>query len=814
MANRSKIRLVEQQKKKPSTRRRKTYDRVKATHGVLRRTTFIMVLCGVLLFIPLIVQLFKMMILEHDKYEAQAINNQIRTVTLTADRGVIYDRNLNKLAASTAVENIFLDPLEINNTNQDKNLIAFGLAAILDVEPTKLLEVMEKTERRYEVIATKQPLDVTQKVREFINENNLTGIHLEPDTQRYYPNTTVAAQVIGFTDPSNNGAEGLEKYYDNVLKGTPGAVITTKGNYETQMLNSYEKLYDAENGNSLVLTIDLTVQEKLEKNLQAAIEKYDVQNGAFAIMMDVNTGAILGCAVLGSYDPNNYLQIWDEEIRAQLDELSVTMDQQRARRDMLKESFDSASPTDSDYAEKKLSYEEAETAYQATAAEYNQIVLNARLRQWRNRCVSDGYEPGSTFKTITLAAALEEGAVNLNNTFYCAGEKNYRDREDTLHCWKEGGHGYETTAQALQNSCNIAFADIGIMLGGDKLYDYIEAFGLLERTGIDMSGEAKGVFHPKSELMQNAQLTTVAFGQSVKPTPIQMIRAVAAVVNGGYVLQPYVVSEILDDKGNVVHKNGRTVIRQAISEDTSRLMCDLMESVVTVGTAGNAKLPGYRIGGKTGTSEKLDVYDENGQQTDDKIVSFVGVAPMDDPKYIVLVALDTPSRRTGIYISGGVMAAPVVRDIFADTLLYLGVQPDYTNVDMQTVNVQMPDVRDMTAAEAAAELASHSLICVTVGSGELVTGQIPEAGSMVPGNSEVIVYLGEPVPDDLIEVPDLSSLTSAEARRRLKNTGLYLQTKGSTKSYASVTDQDYEPGTMVPRGTTITVELTDPTAQD
>ena len=812
MAKNTKIRLVKPGK--PAARRRRRYDRAKAAHGVLRRTAFIMVLCGVLIFIPLFVQLFQMMILQHDAFQAQAINNQSRTVIISADRGVIYDRNLNKLAASTAVENIFLDPLEIKRSKEDKNLIAYGLAEILDLDPAFILQKLEKVDRRYETIAVKQTLDVTQKVREFINENKLVGIHLEPDTQRYYPNTTVAAQVIGFTDTSNNGAEGLEKYYDEYLRGIPGAVITTKGNYETEMPNSDEKLYDAEEGHSLVLTIDLTVQEKLEKNLQAAIEKYDVQNGAFAIMMDVNTGAILGSAVLGGYDPNAYLEVYDPEIRAQLEELSEQMDAERDARDRRKEALEKASESEAGYADKKLAYEQAEAAYQQTAAEYNKMVLNARLRQWRNRCVSDGYEPGSTFKTITLAAALEEGAIGLNNTFYCAGEKNYRDREATLHCWKEGGHGYENTAQALQNSCNIAFADIGLLLGGEKLYDAIEAFGLLERTGVDMSGEAKGVFHPKSELMQNAQLTTVAFGQSVKPTPIQMIRAVAAVVNGGYVLQPYVVSEILDDKGNVVHKNGRTVIRQAISEDTSKLMCELMESVVTVGTAGNAKLPGYRIGGKTGTSEKLDVYDENGQQTEDKIVSFVGVAPMDNPKYIVLVALDTPSRKTGIYISGGVMAAPVVRDIFADTLLYLGVQPDYTNVDMTTVNVQMPEVRDMTAAEAAAELASHSLTCVTVGSGELVTGQIPEAGSMVPGNSEVIVYLGEEVPDDLIEVPNLKDLTSAQARKIVNNSGLYLQTKGSTQSYASVTDQDYDPGTMVPRGTTITVELTDPTAQD
>ena len=435
------------------------------------------------------------------------------------------------------------------------------------------------------------------------------------------------------------------------------------------------------------------------------------------------------------------------------------------------------------------------------------------MKQWRNRCVSDGYEPGSTFKTITLAAALEEQAVDLNTTFYCSGAKDYRDRESTLHCWKETGHGYETLPKALQNSCNIAFADIGILLGGSKLYEYINALGLMEKTGIDMAGETTGVFHSREKLMENAQLTTVAFGQSVKPTPIQMVRAISAVVNGGYVLKPYVVSEILDENGTVIQKNGKTVLRQAISAETSKLMCSLIESVVTDGTASNAKLPGFRVGGKTGTSEKLDVY-ENGVQTKDRIVSFVGIAPMDHPQYICLVALDSPSRETGIYVSGGVMAAPVVRDIFADTLLYLGVQPDYTDVDMSTVNVLMPDVRDQDEESAAALLEAQSLTYTTVGSGEVVSGQIPAPGEQLPGNSKVILYLGAPVPTDEVTVPNLKNLTPDEAKAVMENSGLYLQTKGSYRYYSVVTDQDYAPGETVPRGTTVTVELTDQTALD
>ena len=779
LGKRSKIKIV-----RPS--KRPAYDRKKATNGVMLRTTITMILCGVLIFIPLFVQLFRLMIPQHDENVSRAIRNQTRMTSVPADRGTIYDRNMKVLASSTAVETVFIDPLEIQNSEQNLDLIANGLAQILDVDPNMIREKAAKVGRRYEVIAAKQEWDVAEQVRTFITDNELRGIHLEPDSKRHYATPATAAQVIGFTNAENKGAEGLEAYYDKTLQGTPGAVITIKGNYETEMPDSTEKLYEAQDGSSLVLTIDEQVQRVLQKNLQAAIEKYSIQHGGFAIMMDVNTGEILGMAIEGSYDPNNYLEITDLHDLEELDEISKAMDEVEP---------------DSD-------------EYKALIDQYNKAVAADRLRMWRNRCVSDGYEPGSTFKTITLAGALDSGAVDLNTTFYCAGEKNYPGREATLHCWKPEGHHAENTAQALQNSCNIAFADIGLKMGGETLYNYVDAFGLLEKTGIDMQGEALGVFHPKDEFVKNAQLTTIAFGQSVKPTPIQMVRAIAAVVNGGYLLKPYVVSEVLDGNGNVVQKNSRTVIRQVISNETSELMCNLIESVVTEGTGGNAKLTGYRVGGKTGSSEKLDVYDENGNQTDDLIVSFVGIVPMDSPKYICLVALDTPKKGTGFHVSGGVMAAPVVRDIFADTLLYLGLQPDYTDVDMRTVNVQMPDVRDLTENEASEKLAAESLTYLKVGTGETVTGTIPAQGEMLPGNSKVILYMGEPVPTDKVTVPDLSNLTLAQANAVLTNSGLYVQTKGSSLYYAVITDQDYEPGTEVPRGTTVTVELTDTTALD
>ncbi len=757
----------------------------------MRRATGLMLAAAVLLVVPLSIGLFSLMIVNHDKYESQAIDNQTRSTAITADRGVIYDRNMNVLAASTTVENVFLDPLEISQAEEDVNFIAQGLSSILDVDATWIAQQTEDTKMRYKVIAKKQPQEVADQVREFISTNGLTGIHLESDSQRYYPHGMLASQLLGFTNATNEGAEGLEAYYDDTLQGTAGAVVTTKGNYETEMLYNYEKYYEATDGYSLVLAVDATVQYYLEKNLQAAIEKYDVQNGAFAIMMDVNTGAVLGMATLGGYDPNNYLEITDEATLAELAELETEMNQQT----------------------------EGTTAYTEAKTLYNEAVAAARLKQWRNRNVSDGYEPGSTFKTITLAAALEEGAVSLDSSFYCGGAEDIPGREQTLHCWKATGHGAQQTPQALQNSCNIAFAHIGLQLGGEKLYQYVEAFGLMEKTGIDTTGEAVGYFYDEELLSNNdkygtSYLTTASFGQSFKVTPIQLVRAISAVVNGGYLLKPYVVDQVLDSEGNVVQQNQKTVLRQVISEDTSAIMCQLMESVVTDGTAGNAALSGYRIGGKTGTSEKLDVFDENGNAVDDKIVSFVGVAPMDDPQYIVLVALDTPSTSTGVYISGGVMAAPVTRDIFADTLPYLGVQPDYSQIDMATVNVEMPAVTAMTEQEAKEALAAQSLTYIVVGEGQQVTGQIPEAGAQIPGNSEVILYMGEEVPKDKVTVPDLTGMSRSQANNALTSLGLYLQTKGSTSSLATVTSQDISPGTEVARGTTITAEYTDHSAQD
>ena len=768
----------------------------RANRMILRRTLFLMVLCGIVAFIPLIATLYKLMIVEHDHYEALAINNQTRSTRLTAARGEIYDRNMNILAASTTVETVFIDPNEIAKEMEKPensgllDTIANGLSNILGVEPDFVRMQAADTKYRYKAIERKISEELADEVRTFINDNKIKGVYLETDAKRYYPYSSLGAQLLGFVSDDNIGTEGLEAYYNSYLEGVAGKVVTTKGNYGSEMPYTFEKYYDATNGDSLVLTIDTTVQSYLEKNLQAAIDRYEIQNGAFGIVMDVNSGAIVAMATLG-FDPNDHRAIYDEVLNERLEQQY----QQLLRLQKGTEEFEKAK------------------------TEYNQAVAAARLKQWRNRCVSDGYEPGSTFKVISLAEALDCGAATVNDTYYCSGAEKIADREQVVHCWKAAGHGAETTAQALGNSCNIAFGHIGVQLGGTRFYEYAQDFGITERTGIDLPGEAWGYFFDFETLTKGyASVISGAFGQTFRVTPIQQARAIAAVVNGGYVLEPYIVSQVLDADGNVVKENGRTVLRQAISESTSVTMRDMMEKVVTEGTAKGAHTPGYRVGGKTGTSEKTDTFDENGKMVEDKIVSFVGVAPINDPQYVVLVALDTPKYQedntkytpNGYYISGGLMAAPTVRDIFLDILPYLGVEPDYASGEIRGVNVKMPELTGMTQEEAAAALKNKSLTYRTLGTGAIVTDQIPAAGAELPGDSEVILYFDYEKSTEQVEVPDFVGYAVADVNWLANNAGVYVQAKGTDRtSYATVTYQSVEPGTKVDRGTTITVEFTD-----
>ena len=767
-------------------KKRKEYARVRADSGQHRRILAVMAILAIAAFIPVSLRLYYLMIQSYDQYSQLALRNQTRTTEVTADRGTIYDRNMNILAASVSVENIYLDPHELKQSKADITAISRKLGEILEIDAEKIQERAKDLTKRYQLIADRVEEETASQVRAYINENGISGIHLEPNSQRAYPYGKLASQVIGFTNASNSGSEGIEASYNSYLEGSAGKVITTKGNNEMDMPYSYEKYVASQPGNDVILTLDTTVQACLEKQMQAAIDKYDVQNGAFGIVMNVNTGEILAMATLGGYDPNAYLEIADTETAQELEQMRL------------------------DY----LATGEGKEVYQKALSE-------ARLKQWRNRCLSDGYEPGSTFKVLTMAAALDSGAITLDTAFHCSGSEQIPGRAQRLHCWRSTGHGAQKTPQALQNSCNLAFAHIALKLGGERFYEYIQRFGVTEKTGIDLMGESKGVFFDK-ELVTNtdkwgtASLTSGSFGQTFKLTPIQLVRAIASVVNGGYLLEPYIVSEVVDSSGNTVLKQEPTVIRQVISEETSKTMCTLLTSVVTEGTAKNASVAGYSIGGKTGTSEKIDIFDENGQRVQDKIVSFVGVAPMDNPEYIVLVALDTPSRQTGIYISGGVMAAPTVGAVMADILPYLGVEQTFSEEDAAGQVVIVDDLTGMTVKDAEKLLKEKTLTVRSIGTGDTITSQIPAPGQEISGNSQVLVYLGEEPPTERVTVPDFTGMNRQQAGDTAAQLGLYILVAGNTDLLPSVTvtGQSIAPGQTVDLGTTIRLEFADTKAAD
>lgn len=772
---------------------KRQYDRLRLNSGQHRRILLVSLLLGALAFIPVGLRLYDLMIESYDYYAGLALRNQTRTTTVTANRGDIYDRNMNILATSVSVENVYLDPHELKQSKADVPAISRFLGELLEKDPAWIAEQAADTTKRYKQVGARIDEQTAAKLRDYINENDISGIHLEPTSQRVYPFAALAAQVIGFTNDSNEGSEGVEAAYNRYLTGSTGKVITTKGNNEMDMPFSYENYISSRQGDSVILTLDTTIQACLEKQMEAAMARYDVQNGAFGLVMNCKTGEILAMATLGSYDPNHYQDLADPKAAAQVEQLRL------------------------DY----LSWEEGSEAYEAGKKAYTEALSAARLKQWRNRVLSDGYEPGSTFKVLTMAAALDCGAIDLNTSFHCSGAEQIPGRSQLLHCWRSAGHGAEKTAQALQNSCNIAFAHIALKLGGDRFYEYIEKFGILEKTGIDLAGESKGVFFDKALVTDTnkwgtASLTSGSFGQTFKITPLQLVRAIASVVNGGDLLEPYIVSEILDADGNTVMKAEPTVVRQTISAETSDTMRTLIRSVVTEGTAKNANVAGFSIGGKTGTSEKIDVFDENGQRVQDKIVSFVGIAPMENPEYIVLVALDTPSRETGIYISGGVMAAPTVGAVMADILPYLGVERTFSETDAAGQEIVMEDFTDLTAEDVKRKLRNMGLTAQFSGTGETVTGQIPAAGQTVPGGSEVLVYLGEEPQARSVAVPDFTGMNRQQASDAAGALGLYILVTGNNEVSAAVTvtAQNVEKDTEVPVGTTITLEFTDTTAQD
>lgn len=748
-----------------------------------RRTQFLMAVCGIVAFIVLVGRLFQMQILQHDFYESKAISQQLRETTVPAKRGAIYDRNMNILAMSVSTSNIYISPAEIaqdqkkvdelakNDPSKYVNVaddISRNLSLILGVEYGKIYELTQNTDSWYNTIATKVDDETVEKVRTYKEESGYNGVKIEEATRRTYPYSNLASHVIGFVGADDNGLAGIEYFYDGDLSGIDGRIVRAINAQGTDMLfTDYEDYYDAEDGQSLVLTIDDTVQYYLEKHLAEAVADYDLQDGAAGIVMDVNTGAILGMASMPDFDLNNY---------------TVVGERGQARA--------------------------AEALDEITR---EAILDEERAAMWRNKALSDTYEPGSTFKIISLAMGIESGAISVDDDFYCAGHMEVQGRTGELNCWNTSGHGAQTLAEAVMNSCNIAFVNIGQRVGAESFYDYARAFGFFEKTGVDLTGESGSIWWTEDVFFDPynlSQLAAASFGQTFTITPLQLITAVSAVANGGYLMEPYIVSQVLDADGTVVRQTEPTVVRQVISEETSDKCNTILEQVVSEGTGSNAYVAGYRVAGKTGTSE--DVVYEAQTGTKRYIVSFIGYAPADDPQVAVLVLLDNPGD-TDVYVSGGQMAAPTVGSILADILPYLGVEPEYTEEEEAYVDRIVPRVTNKSVAEAQAMIEELKLSCTIVGNGATVTAQIPAANSRVAGGSEVVLYCGTEPEEEMITMIDLIGLDYETARIRMGWSDLYINGEGSliNGSNIYISKQSVPEGTQVPAGTVVTVTLSD-----
>ena len=728
----------------------------RANRIIQNRTMILMAVLGVLVFLILVIKLFSLQILRHDELEAKALDQQTRSTEVAATRGTIYDRNGNIMAISATAETVFLSPLEMDRALSDKDnpvawtkdSVAQKLSEILEINKEGILKKMERTDSQYEVLKLRVEEDVADQIRTFINDEGVVGVYMVTDAKRYYPYATLASQIIGFVGTDNYGLYGLEARYNDVLDGETGLVVSTKDPTGSDMLYGYEQYYKAQNGSDIVLTLDATVQYYVEKALSEMVTSTEAQ-GATGIVMDVETGAVLAMASSPTYDLNDPSAVYESRL--------------------------------------------------ASLVKDGQLDLaDAQLRQWRNRAINDTYEPGSTFKVLTLAAALEEGVIDENTTFDCTGSIHVLDA--TIHCSNRAGHGHQTLEQTAGNSCNPAFITYGLRLGTEKFYRYMKDFGLVNGSGIDLEGEALGIFAPQ-ETASELDLACYAFGQNFNTTPVALISAQAACINGGYLHTPYVVERVVDSEGNVLSSHDSTPVRQVVSEETSALVRQCLEYVVSSGTGRNGQVHGYRIGGKTGTADKGN--------TGEVVLSFMCFAPADDPKYIMLLTLDSP---TGEGRGGGGTVAPYASRIMGEILPYLGVEPSYSAEELLGSDTTVNYVIGMTVADAEEKLKSKGFSVKVVGDGDTVTDQTPEGGTVIPGKSRVILYAGSEKPDTLCTVPSLVGLSPSEANMAVSSAGLLLRFTGTTDSGSGsvrVITQSEAAGAQVEAGTVISVQLSD-----
>ncbi len=774
----------------------------KPTAQMKKRTNIFVLFVMMFMAAAVIIRLFKLSVVDNKFYQDKANEYHFGPITISANRGSIYDCNGVILAQSATVYKVYMDPdlfrseisakkeileaqaqeatsnasavVSVKTAEEVQDEIISFLAEKLEITKEKIVDAMNEN-TQYKILKTQIEKSTADEIIAFMSEYNINSIKIEEDTKRYYPQDELAASVIGFTNGDGDGQYGLEYQYDEYLSGIDGKVISAKDAYGNEMPYRYAKTYEAQDGNSLYLTIDRTLQYVLEKNLDEMVTKFEVEDRACGIIMNAKTGAVLAMATGPGFDLNN---------PSEVDELSIA----RMAQDMGLLDIDKNDVIKSEQV-KSLNAS-------LTKDQYTEAYVAAREQQWKNKTITELYIPGSVFKVITSSAALEEKVISVNDMFECNGVAVVADSK--MHCWNTSGHGTQTFVEAITHSCNPAFIEIGRRLGPEDFFNYFKSYGLTERTGIDLPAEEKS-YYQDLETMGPVELASSSFGQTNKLTPIEMITAYAAVINGGELVTPYVVSKIVDNNGNVVLTNEKTVKRQVISKETSDIMCQTLE---TVAYQNGAYIKGYHVGGKSGTSEKLDEYAGNEKDPMRYIASYCCFAPADDPEIIMLIMADEPM--SGEYY-GSQVAVPYSRQVMEEILPYLGYYPEYSDEEAENIDVSVPFIEDLTIEEAKKVIEEKGLNYEIAGEGDTIYGQMPLTGSAIAQGGTVVIYTEKNYNPEFVKVPDVRGYSLADANYLLTNAGLNFIANGvAANDCGSVVQMQSEPdGAMVAKGTII-----------
>lgn len=756
------------------------------------RTTWLLIIILVLGFGAAISRIAYLQLVSGEDLKNRAVQQQLSDISLNANRGAIYDRNGKVLAKSASVWKIIMAPANFENDEQ-RAYVSQKLSEILDMDQEKIFEKTKLNSQYAEIkrkIENKEREQILELMDDIDQKYGLESvIYLADDYKRYYPYNDLASSVIGFTGSDDQGLEGLEYQYNDYLTGVKGRLVTAQNARGSVLPFAYSQNIEAQDGASLVLTIDETVQSIVEKHMKQGIIENDVYNRGVCIVMDVNSGEVLAMASIDGYDLNDPYELSD----------SAKKEINAINKNYLIENGDKLSKNlGGDYSTEGKSDEEIDKLVDSAKSAMESAQLS---KMWRNKAVSDTYYPGSVFKIITSSMMLEENLVNDNTTFYCSGYTQVYDQK--ISCHLTTGHGTETFEQAIMNSCNPAFMKMGEMIGAERFYNYYTAFGYNRKTGIDLPGEQDGIFF-KGGSMGPTDLAIASFGQGISVTPIQMITAVSAVANGGKLLQPHIVKQITDSDGNVIESFGTTVKRQVVSEDVSKRMNEILEENAKTGGAKTGYVAGYRVTGKTGTSQKR--MDQNGDGVEDYIASFCGYAPADDPQVAVLVFFDTP---LGASYYGSAVAGPVFARIMEEILPYLEVEPEYSQDELANADITTGTYTGLSTGDAKKACEDEGLQVTIKGDGDTVLSQIPKSGAAIPSGGTVVLYTDEESTQEKVTVPNLVGFGISDVNYLASYYGINISISGATSTAGCTSvSQSIKEGESVSPGTVVKVTFT------